>query len=151
MTAPSHALDPSLSTTLDTFLEVVLSKKAQNPVVLDVRKQTTIADLFIIASGRSHRQVTAMAEHVQRNLKKQKIKPLHIEGRKDGQWALMDYGDVVVHLFYAPVRQLYDLESLWMDARRVETPRLKAYLEAAQHDSDINDDDEMDDDHDDQF
>jgi ribosome-associated protein len=114
-------------------------------VVLDVRKQTTIADLFIIASGRSHRQVTAMAEHLQRSLKKQKIKPLHIEGRKDGQWTLMDYGDVVIHLFYAPVRQLYDLESLWIDAQRIETPRLAAYRSSIKDDDPF---DEMEDDHD---
>jgi len=132
MTSSEQPLDPSLSATLDLFLEAVLSKKAQKPVVLDVRKQTTIADLFIIASGSSHRQVSAMAENVQLILKKQKVKPLHIEGHKDGQWVLMDYGDVVIHLFYAPVRQLYDLESLWIDARRLETERLQAYLASAE-------------------
>ena len=71
-----------------------------------------------------------MAEHVKRTLKKRKLRPLHIEGRKDGQWALMDYGDVVIHLFYEPVREQYDLESLWIDAQRIETPRLKAYTKA---------------------
>ena len=145
MTASAPPLSHALSSTLDLFLKAVLSRKAQNPVVLDVRKQTTIADLFIIASGRSHRQVTAIAEHVHRTLKQQKIKPLHIEGRKDGQWTLMDYGDVVIHLFYAPVRQIYDLESLWIDAQRIETPRLAAYRSSAQEDDSF---DETEEDHD---
>ena len=130
MTSSAKTLDPKTADTLDMFLDAVLAKKALRPVVLDVRKQTTIADLFIIAGGRSHRQVAAMAEHVKRTLKKRKLRPLHIEGRKDGQWALMDYGDVVIHLFYEPVREQYDLESLWIDAQRIETPRLKAYTEA---------------------
>ena len=118
--------------TLDLYVNAVLGKKALNVVVLDVAELTSFADVFIICSGRSNRQVSAIADFIKTNLKKHEIKPLSIEGSRDGHWVLMDYGDVIIHVFYEPVRQFYDLEGLWTDARRMITPALKKAQRAAE-------------------
>ena len=110
---------------LDLFINAALGKKAIDVVALDVQNLTSFADTFIICSGRSSRQVNAIAEHIQKDLKKHKIKPLSVEGVGDGQWVLMDYGHVIIHVFYDSVRDFYDLEGLWLDARRIETPAMK--------------------------
>jgi ribosome-associated protein len=111
----------------DPFINAVLGKKALDIVMLDVNDLTSLADTFIICSGRSNRQVTAIAEFIRTDLKKQGIKPLSVEGLKEGHWVLMDYGSVVIHVFYDPVRSFYDLEGLWADAPRVTTPALDAW------------------------
>ena len=110
---------------LDLYIKAALGKKAMNLVALDVHDLTSFADIFIICSGRSNRQVKAIAEHIQIDLKKHKIKPLSVEGVGDGHWVLLDYGHVIIHVFYEPVREFYDLEGLWVDAKRIETPALK--------------------------
>jgi ribosome-associated protein len=110
---------------LDLYVKAVLGKKALNVVVLDVAELTSFADIFIICSGRSNRQVGAMADFIKTDLKKHKIKPLSVEGSKDGHWVLLDYGHVIIHVFYESVREFYDLEGLWVDAKRIETPALK--------------------------
>lgn len=110
---------------LDLYIDAASEKKALNLVVLDVRNLTSIADVFIICSGRSNRQVNAIAEAVVAKLKKHKIKPLSVEGTGQGHWILLDYGHVVMHVFYEPVRQFFDLEGLWADARRITTPVLQ--------------------------
>jgi len=104
---------------LAPFVEAVTGKKAEDVVILDVREMTAVADAFIICSGRSSRQVSAIAEHVLAELKQKKIKALSAEGLREGHWALLDYGHVVIHVFYEPIRQFYDLESLWLKARRI--------------------------------
>ncbi len=104
---------------LDVYVKSALEKKVIGLVVLDVRGLTSIADYFIICSGRSNRQVRAVAEFVQMDLKNKGIKPLSVEGQKEGHWVIMDYGQVIIHIFYEPVRTLYDLESLWIDAKRI--------------------------------
>jgi len=114
-------VDPAL----DLYVKAVLDKKALNVVALDVHDLTSIADVFIICSGRSNRQVNAISESIQRQLKKHKIKPLNVEGTRDGHWMLLDYGHVIIHVFYEPVREFYDLEGLWIDAQRLVTPSLK--------------------------
>jgi len=118
MTKP---VDPAL----DLYVKAVLGKKAFNVVALDVAELTSIADVFIICSGRSNRQVGAIADYIKTDLKKHKIKPLSVEGSKDGHWILLDYGHIIIHVFYEPMREFYDLEGLWVDARRIETPALK--------------------------
>ena len=110
---------------LDLYIKAALGKKAMNLVALDVHDLTSFADIFIICSGRSNRQVNAIAEHIQIELKKHKIKPLSVEGVGDGHWVLLDYGHVIIHVFYEPIREFYDLEGLWLDAKRIETPSLK--------------------------
>lgn len=104
---------------VDRFVKVALGKKALYLVVLDVRELSSVADAFIICSGRSNRQVRAIAEHIQEKMKDQGIKPFSVEGLEEGHWVLMDYGDVIIHIFYEPVRTLYDLEGLWADASRI--------------------------------
>ena len=106
---------------LDIYVKAALDRKALELVVLDVRSLTSIADAFIICHGRSNRQVTAIAEHIQIFLKKQNISPLSVEGAKDGHWVLLDYGHVIIHVFYESMRRFYDLEGLWVDAKRIKT------------------------------
>lgn len=110
---------------LDLYIKAIQGKKALNVVALDVAEMTSYADVFIFCSGRSNRQVIAIAEHIKTDLKKHKIKPLNVEGTKDGHWVLLDYGHVIIHVFYEPVREFYDLEGLWVDAKRIMTPSLK--------------------------
>jgi ribosome-associated protein len=114
----------SLNPTIKPFVNAVLGRKAIQVVILDVRNLTSLADVFIICSGRSNRQVTAIADFIQRDLKKKGKKPLNVEGKKDGHWVLMDYGDVIIHIFYESLRNFYDLESLWIDAKRLSTESL---------------------------
>jgi ribosome-associated protein len=114
----TDAVEPEL----DPYLQAVLAKKAVHVVALDVRELTSIADFFIICSGRSTRQVSAIADHVERELRKQKIKPLSVEGAAEGQWVLVDYGHVIIHVFHESARQFYDLEGLWSDAPRLPLP-----------------------------
>jgi ribosome-associated protein len=113
----------SLHPDLDLYINAVMGKKAIDLAVLDVRGLTSVSDIFIICSGRSNRQVSAIAEHIQVNLKKHAIKPLSVEGKKEGHWVLLDYGHVIIHVFYEPVRTFYDLEGLWIDAKRIEAKR----------------------------
>ena len=94
-------------------------RKGKDVVILDVRKQSSFTDYFVLVSGRSIRQVQALADHVQDSLRGHKIKPLGVEGIREGGWVLMDYGDVIVHVFYEPTRQFYDLEGLWSEAQKV--------------------------------
>lgn len=117
---------------LDLFIQAALGKKADAVVALDVRGLTSIADTFIICSGRSSRQVSAIAEHVERFLKDNGIRPLSVDGRKEGHWVLMDYGDIIVHVFYEETRNFYDLEGLWLDAKRITSKRLESYAQNAE-------------------
>lgn len=122
---------------LDPFIEAVTGRKAYDLVVLDVRELTTVADAFIICSGKSNRQVAAISEHAKRELKKQGIKALFVEGSSEGHWYLLDYGDVVIHVFYDPTRRFYDLEGLWADAPRIVTPLMeKLAARATEEDED---------------
>lgn len=98
---------------------LALDKKALDVTLVDVRGKTSYADYFVIASGESDRQVAAIAEHIETTLKAEKgLRTVGTEGRETGNWVLLDYGDVVVHLFYSEQRAFYDLDGLWADARR---------------------------------
>ena len=116
--------DPFPDQALDLYVKAALGKKAIGLVILDVRELTSIADVFIVCSGNSNRQVSAIAEYIQVDLKKQGIKPLSVEGIKEGHWVLLDYGHVIIHIFFEPVRNFYDLEGLWVDADKIKTPSL---------------------------
>ena len=107
---------------LDDFINAIQQRKALDIVVLDVGPLSSVADMFIICSGRSSRQVTAIADHIQLVLKKHGIKPLSTEGKSTGHWVLMDYGHIVIHVFFTETRELFDLEGLWSDAARIEIP-----------------------------
>jgi ribosome-associated protein len=99
-----------------------LGRKAYDLVVLETAEQTSIADYFVICSGRSDTQVQAIADAVRKDLEQLGVKTLAVEGYERGQWVLLDFGDVVVHVFYVPVRAFYDLERLWTKAPRPELP-----------------------------
>jgi ribosome-associated protein len=122
-------MNDDLDVRLDLYVQAVLGKKAESVVVLDVRGLTSIADAFIICSARSNRQVSAVADHIERFLKQEGIRPLSVEGRGEGHWVLMDYGHIIIHIFYMETRVFYDLEGLWVDARRVTTQSLKSQNE----------------------
>ena len=81
---------------------------------------SSFTDYFFICSGRSDRQVQAIAQGIEETLRKEGIRPLGMEGVSGGKWVLMDYEDVVVHIFLEPIRKFYDLEGLWIDAQRIE-------------------------------
>ncbi|HDR16243.1 MAG TPA: ribosome silencing factor [Desulfobacteraceae bacterium] len=100
-------------------LKFIEERKAVNPVLFRVAELTSITDYFLVAGGRSTRQVQAISRHLQRRLKEQGKRPFGVEGETDGNWILLDYGDVVIHVFYEPFREFYDLEGLWADAPRV--------------------------------
>jgi len=100
-------------------VKAALEKKAANPLILDVRKLCSFADFFVILSGRSTRHVQGLAEAVEEELRSKRVSTSKSEGLKEGSWVLLDYGDVIVHIFYAETRKFYDIEGLWHDAKRI--------------------------------
>ena len=97
------------------------SKGGDDTLVIEVGKVLAITDAFVITSGRNHRQVAAIAEEVEAQLKASAgIRPIRTEGLAQSEWVLLDYGDFVVHAFLDETRSYYDLERLWSDAPRVE-------------------------------
>ena len=118
-------MNQNLVPDLDIFVGAALGKKAEGLVVLDMAELTSIADAFIICSGRSNRQVSAIADHIVRDLKDKGIRPLSVEGKGEGHWVLIDYGHVIIHVFYTETRRFYDLEGLWSDAKRLTTQSMK--------------------------
>ena len=103
--------------------DLALDKKAFNVRILDVRKISSLTDFLVLASGSSDRQVKAAAESVHLGLKKEHdTMPIGIEGINEGRWVLIDYGDVMVHVFHEPVRLFYDLDGLWCDAEEIPVP-----------------------------
>jgi len=96
-------------------------------VILEVKNLSSFTDFFVICSGNSDRQVQAIAAHLEEKLGQGGIRPLSIEGKREGRWILLDYGDVVIHVFYQPVREFYNLERLWSDAPRIELPQTRLH------------------------
>jgi ribosome-associated protein len=96
-----------------------LDKKALEPVLLDVRGATSYTDFILIVSGGSDRQVQAIADGIVARAAEEGVRPLGVEGDREGHWVLVDLGDVVVHVFYHQLREFYDLEGLWSDAPQV--------------------------------
>jgi len=101
-------------------LKTIRERKALEPVLLHVKALTSVADYFLITSGNSTRQVQAIARHVRRTLREAGLRAYGAEGEQEGQWVLMDYGDVILHIFYQPLREFYDLEGLWSEAPQVQ-------------------------------
>ncbi len=100
-------------------VEAALDKKAEDLVVLDVRGISSFADYFVIMSGNSTRHTQGIATAVEGELANKRINTGKAEGLSEGHWILLDYSDVVVHVFYKEMRKFYDLEGLWHDAPRV--------------------------------
>lgn len=97
-------------------------KKATDTVILDLREIASFTEYFVICTGASTRQVQAISNSVEEDLRKAGRRPSHIEGYSSAEWILLDYGDFIVHVFSAASRRFYDLERLWRDAKRVELP-----------------------------
>jgi ribosome-associated protein len=105
--------------------ELALERKARDVVVLDLRGISSATDYFVIAEGRSDVQVKAIADHVVDELKKDDVRPEHVEGLPGARWVLIDYVDFVVHVFHPEARAFYQLETLWGDAPRWEAPQVE--------------------------
>ena len=96
-----------------------IEKKAEDPVILDVRKLCSFTDFFVILSGRSTRHVQGLAETIEEELRSRRLSTTTAEGLNEGTWVLLDYNDIVVHIFYSETRKFYDIEGLWHDAPRI--------------------------------
>ena len=101
-------------------INAALNKRALDAILLEVSKLSSFADYFIICSGQSSRHVQGIASFIKESLAKEGIYPLGIEGFTQGSWILMDYNEVIIHIFYKPIREFYDLEGLWSAAKRIE-------------------------------
>jgi ribosome-associated protein len=117
--APKTKTDPGRQLALK-IAHAALDRKAQDVEIIDVTGKVDYADYVVVMSATSDRQANAIAKNIDTELAKDKHKANSIEGLPQGAWVLMDYGDVVVHIFHEDTRGYYDLESLWYDAERVE-------------------------------
>ena len=93
-------------------------KKALDVVIMDLSGLTDIADHFVIAGGTSERHVRTVADGIREGMKQEGVRPIAVEGYDEGRWVILDYQSVIVHIFLEPLRELYDLESLWIEAKR---------------------------------
>jgi ribosome-associated protein len=109
-----------LNDTLDLALAAARDKNAENPIALDLQDISAFTDFFLICSGRNQRHVQAISNEIEAQLVKRKIKPRHIEGYRNAEWVLLDFIDVVVHIFNRDRRMFLQLERLWGDARRLD-------------------------------
>lgn len=103
-----------------------LEKGARSIQILDLRGRADYADLLVLCSGTSTRHVAAIAEAIEQGLRKSRVRPASVEGLSNSQWVLIDFIDVVAHVFLEEVRAYYDLEGLWMDAPRIAVPETPA-------------------------
>lgn len=122
--APVVAADPDHPIQSKALLcaKAAIDKRGENVKILDLSEISGFTDYFVIASGTSDRQVQSMAESILDALAEVGRKPVSVEGLSEGRWVLMDFGDVVVHLFLDALREYYDLEGLWTEAPRVKVP-----------------------------
>jgi ribosome-associated protein len=97
--------------------ELALSKKAEDVMILDMTGLSAACDYFVIASGGSEQQVLAISDHIDEKMRERGLPPWHVEGRSHRRWILLDFVDVVVHIFHQETRQYYMLEKLWGDAK----------------------------------
>ncbi|MGN0808190.1 MAG: ribosome silencing factor [Candidatus Coproplasma sp.] len=105
---------------VNLICEILSSKKAYNIVYIDVESKTSLCDYFIICSGRSSTQVKSLAENLEEKLSKEhQLEPRRREGVREGRWAVLDYGDVIVHVFNDEMRDFYHLERLWEDGKNL--------------------------------
>ena len=101
-------------------VETIVAHKGIEPVLLEVTKFCSFADYFILCSGGSQRHVLALAQHVEEALAQAGFKPLGVEGREEGQWVLMDYNTLVIHIFMQERREFYNLEDLWSEVPKTQ-------------------------------
>lgn len=106
---------------LDLVCNILDSKKAEDIKIIDLMGKTIIADHFVICTGRSTTHVKSLADNLDEEMSKvHGIEPLRIEGKQEGKWAVVDYGDVIVHIFHQEIRHVYELEDLWDDGTNIK-------------------------------
>jgi len=105
----------SINTLISILTDAMEDIKAKDIVILDVRKSSTVTDYMMLATGMSNRQVNAIAKNVVDKGKNAGYRPMGMEGEREGEWVLVDFGDVVVHVMQADTREFYQLEKLWAD------------------------------------
>ena len=115
----------SARATATAIAVAAIDKKAVGLEILDVAGKVDYADFLVVMTGRSDRHAQALAQGIEEALKRQGVRPVALEGLQHGSWVLMDFGDVVVHVFQDESRRLYDIEGLWLDARRLPVPAEK--------------------------
>ncbi|MGI8883679.1 MAG: ribosome silencing factor [Pyrinomonadaceae bacterium] len=119
-TTPFSELDEEVKLALTCASE----KKASHLIAIDLREIASFTEFFLIATANNQRQAQAISDEINEQLKKQlDSRPVRIEGYSSGEWILLDYGDFIVHVFEKNAREFYDLERLWLDAKRVEIPK----------------------------
>ena len=110
----------SINNTLKTIINALQDKKAENIQIIDIHEISTVADYFVITSGSNRSQVQALADNVEEKLAANEIRPKNIEGYNTANWILLDYRDILIHIFDKESRGFYDLERLWRDGKLVD-------------------------------
>jgi ribosome-associated protein len=131
-TVPGAQTNPEGLAKALTCARAAIDKKAENVKLLDLSELSGFTDYFLVCSGTSDRQVQAIGEAVSNAMDVQGVQLLSAEGFQDGRWVLMDFGDVIVHIFLDALRDYYDLENLWKDAPKVKIPA-EFYGQGASH------------------
>jgi ribosome-associated protein len=103
---------------IKTCAQYAEEKKAKDILILELKGLTDITDYFLVANGTSERHVKTISEHIETSMKRDGILSYSMEGYNEGRWVIIDYRDMIVHIFIEPLRDLYDLEGLWMEAKR---------------------------------
>ena len=112
-------------------IEALVDKKAENISLIDISEVSVLADYFLIASGNNRNQVQAMIDSVEEALGRAGVSPRHVEGYQTGNWVLMDYGDLIVHVFDRQNRLFYDLERIWRDGKQIRVEDFRKNAEQA--------------------
>ncbi|MBT3386818.1 MAG: ribosome silencing factor [Desulfobacula sp.] len=123
----------AINDNLKKYLIPAFERKAKSIIAIDVNKFTSYTDTLVIIEGNSQRQVTSIAQHLIKSLKDLKLKTLGVEGVKEGEWALLDYGEVIIHVFESEKKSFYDIEGLWADAPRIDLSEFKKEFEAKEN------------------
>ncbi len=113
-------------------VQAAANKKADTIKILDLKELSSFTDYFVICSGTSDRQVQAIADSIAIELKEDGFAPVSVEGYREGRWVIVDFGDIVVHVFLDALREYYDIEHLWFEAKKVPIPQ-ELYITSSQH------------------
>lgn len=115
----TEAID--IKPTLAPYLNEIFARKVEQVTAIDVRNLTSYTDAIIVVTASSSRQASSIAEHIHINRKKAGNMPLGVEGMQEGTWVLLDFGDVIIHIFNNETKDFYDIEGLWANAPRIDT------------------------------
>lgn len=115
------------------YITPIFDRKPRDVSAIHVSEMTSYTDIVVIVEGGSRRQVTSLTEHLVKTLKQQGINAMGVEGVKEGEWALIDYGHLIIHVFESGAREFYDLEGLWSDAPKIDLSRFRTMGEGEDH------------------